>query len=243
MAERINKFIDYLECLYNHNTYTILGRISNSYIFMYITIFVVFLFFAKVINVSLSLIFFIIIALVICYIIYSKQQIQNITPERESSIKLNLIIPRPKKIANYPDLISFLYDIRDTYYINPNDFYAIINNIDNFIDLYDQIMNDKMIYCMQNLEVAVEFARNALNHLHSIIYSLDVHRSITKEFWYRLQQLQFILRQYISRMIRKCNSEFNSNNINNTTIYYPEFGPKPFNYFSNKNGENQFEFF
>lgn len=230
--EKISTLIDSLLREYDTNTSTILGRIDNKNIVIFIIIFVIFLFFARFFEISLTIIFFIIIAIIVSYLVYSKNQINDISTEEDLKIKLELINPRPKRIDNYPPLVDFLFSIKDFYYINPTAFYNVVQNIDNFIQLYDEIINDQLIYCVQNLQVAIEFSRNAQNNLQSIIYNLDVDKRMTKKFHQSLKEFHLIMRQYVVRMISKCNSHFNPNDINNSTLYYQEYGPHAINYYS-----------
>jgi len=231
---QITQLIDSLKETYDHNFSTILGRISNEQITQYVIILVVFLFFATIFSISLTLIFFIIVALVIIYIVYSKHQINQISDEENTKIKTELIIPKPSRLDNYPDLIDFLFSIREFYYINPNAFYDVVQNLDHFIQLYEEIMSDKMLYCTQNLEVAIQFSRNSQNSLQSIIFNLDVDRRITDKYHRALRQFHLITRQYVHRIIEKCNAGFNPDDINNHSKKYIEYGPHEYNYYNNR---------
>uniref|UniRef100_A0A6C0LR57 Uncharacterized protein n=1 Tax=viral metagenome TaxID=1070528 RepID=A0A6C0LR57_9ZZZZ len=243
MENNVETLIDSLLKKYESNLSTIFGSINNNGLIIFATIFVICFFFMKMTTISVTFIFFFFLAIFLSYLVYSKRKIIRITLEDEHKIKLGLIIPKPKRIDKYPDLIDFLYSIRDFYYINPTAFFQIIDNIDNFIQLYDEIMYDKVIYCTENIEVALEFIRNAQNHLHSIIYNLDVDTNITKKFHQSLVQLHRITQQYSSRIIRKCNSKFNSKNINNSSGIYEQYGPREFNYYDYDNANSHFEFY
>ena len=251
----ITQLIDSLFAEYHNNISTVLGRIDNNGILTYITVIIICVFFSKIIDISLTFIFLFVISILLCYVIYKKRAVDNLTYEKQLEIKLNLITPRPQNIDKYPDLINFLYSIRDFYFINPNGFFGIINNIDNFIQLYNQIMNNEMLYCTQNLEVAIPFIRNAQNHLHAMIYNLDVSKRLTNKYHRSLSDFHLIAQQYITRLIRKCNSKFNIKQINNISKYYSEYGPHPVNYFEGiqkntrdayqlyGNAEGQFQFY
>jgi hypothetical protein len=227
---------------YQNSITTNLGKIDNNGIVTYVTIFVICLFFSKILNISLSIIFFLSCAIFFCYLIYKKREIEQITYDKELEIKNKLVVPRPERIDNYPDLINFLYSVKEFYYVNPNEFYGVVNDIDNFIQLYDQIMNNKVLYCTQNLEVAFDFIRGAQNHLHALIYNLDVDKNITKKYHEALRDFHVIVQQYMSRLIRKCNSEFNSKNLDNNSKYFSEYGPRAFNYYS-PDTNSRFEFY
>lgn len=230
--EKISALIDSLLHEYDTNTSTILGRIDNKNIVIFIVIFVILMFVSKFFEIGLSIIFFMIIAAIVSYVVYSRNQIIDISTEEDLKIKLELINPRPTRLDNHPPLIDFLFSIKDFYYINPTAFYNVVQNIDNFIQLYDEIINDQLIYCVQNLQVAIEFSRTAQNNLQSIIYNLDVDKRLTKKFHQSLKEFHLIMRQYISRMIARCNSHFNPADINNSSMWYQEYGPHAANYYS-----------
>ena len=158
---RIANLIDSLFKTFDTNFAHILAEIDNESIVIYLVIIVICLFFAKMLNVGLSLIFFLFVAFVLCYYIYSRRKLHKITFTEENKIKLELITPHPKHFDDYPDIIDFFYSIREFYYINPTAFYALVNATDNFIVLYENIMTTEMLYCAQNVQVAVDFVRNA----------------------------------------------------------------------------------
>lgn len=231
--ERIDNLIDSLKKSYDENFATTLGNISNEHLTKYIIIIVIFLFFATIFSISLTFIFFFIIAIIIIYVFYSKNQIDQISDAENTKIKSELIIPQPTRLDNHPELIDFLFSIREFYYINPNAFYGVVSNLDHFMQLYEEIMNDVMLYCTQNLEVAVQFSREAQNNLQSMIFNLDVDKKITRKFHQSLRQFHLIMRQYVHRLIEKCNSNFNPDNIDNHTKPYIEYGPREYNYYNN----------
>jgi len=120
----------------------------------------------------------------------------------------------------------------------------VVYNTDQFLILYENLMDNKMVYCNQNVEVAVDYVRHALNNLHSIIYNLDINQIVTKKFHESLREFHVLMYQYVDRIIKKCNSKFNSKQLNTNSSYYDQYGPKPFNYFSDDvHGDPQFEFY
>lgn len=251
MVNKPNLLIDSLSDEFQHNISTKLAEISNREIVIYILILVGFIFISRLFNLSLSTIFFIVIALVIIYIYYSKQRLEHPSIETDLNTKIKLIIPEPKRLSpNYPDLVNFLYDVKSYYFLNMDAFYSLISNVDNFIQLYEEIMQDRMVYCVENLEVSVNFARSAQNDLQSIIYGLSSSSERTNRFHSRLAKFQSIMNTYITRLGTKCNRNFSQKN--NQSKFYQLDGPKPFNYFGLtsgpergilKTGSNQFEFF
>jgi len=246
MANKPNLTIDSLATTYNHNMSTKLETIPNKEIVTYILILIVCIFISRVFSLNINTIFFIIIACVIIYIYYSKSRINNPSIASDLNTKIKLITPMPKRLTGqYPDLVNFLYEIRSYYFLNPDAFYSLINNIDNFIQLYEEIMQNRMLYCVENVEVAVDFARSAQNDLHSMIYSLKSNSCLTKRFHQELSEFQSIINNYVTQIATKCNRKFSQKNNELG-------GPKPFNHFGLtsgsekgilKTGSNQFEFY
>jgi hypothetical protein len=239
----INSYINSFLKQYDENFAVKLGKIDNKSLVMYIVIIIIALFLAKMLEISLSIIFFLLLALLICYIIYSKKKISEVELSEENKIKNDLINPKPKKFVKYPDIVDFFYSIREFYNINPSAFFGMVNDTDNFLSLYESIMKNKMIYCKQNIEVAVDFIRSAQNHFHSMIYNLATDKILTEKFHQAMKEYHKLMYQYINRIIDQCNNQFNRNQINNSSGFYDQYGPKPFNYFAHDEANSRFEFY
>lgn len=226
-----------MEKTYNDNITTVLNQIPSDNIAIYIAIFIILLFISKFINFNLSNLFFIIIAFCIIYYIYSKHQI-NLSPTTDIQTKIELIMPNPTRLGPaYADLVNFLYNVREYYFINPTEFAELVLNIDNFIQLYEEIMSDHVIYCGENIEVAANFCRSAQNNLQSVIFGLSTNFLPTKRFHEALELFDSIMNKYTKQMVTKCNKRFVPGQINNSSKFYDMYGPKPINYF------NQYEMY
>jgi len=81
--------------------------------------------------------------------------------------------------------------------------------------------------------VAIQFSRNAQNNLQSMIFNLDVDKNITRKYHESLRQFHLIMRQYVVKIINKCNMKFNPSDINNHSKEYIEYGPREYNYYNN----------
>lgn len=233
--------INSLQNDYNNNAYVALTRINNESIMVYVMIGIVGIYLSKRVDVSLSLVFLIFVAFIICYLIYKRKEIDDISSIKDTSIKIDLIVPSPISLSKYPDVVDFLYSIRDFYSVNPNAFYAVVKNTEQFFYLYNQIMFNEMMYCTQNLEVANQFIRNAQNHLHSIIYNLDIDRTITHKYHESLRNFHIIANKYKKDLIKKCNSKFTTKSLNTASKYFQEYGPRPINYFGSDDANRAFE--
>lgn len=239
----LEKIIDKFNNLQNNNPYYLTKNIDNKTLYIFIIIILGFIILARFIEINLTQLVLVTTALSICYMIYQKNNLDQNTEKDQIEIKRNLIIPVPNRLDDYPDLIDILYTTRDFHYINPTAYNKIIYDLDNFIQLYEQIMFNEMVYSVQNTEVAIDFARSALNNFHSLIYNLDVSKRLTAKYHKALKQLHLILNAYMINIIEKSNEKFNVKQINYTSKFYDRHGPRPFNYFSNKIAENRFEMF
>jgi hypothetical protein len=221
-------------------------NINSSSAFVYIVILIAFVFIARYFHITLSTVFFIIIALVVIYVLYWHEQQKITTVADVNKVKSEAIRPSivGSYIPQYPDFVEFLYGIRNFYDVNSNAYDDMVNDIDNFLKLYQQITNDKMIYCTQNLEVAVGFSRNALNHLHSMIFKLNTDNLVTEKYHVALASLQELFQQYIGTMASICNSKFTSKELYNGSSYYQLKGPHPENYYDdNRYFKSQFRMY
>jgi hypothetical protein len=238
----INEKIDKLLNVYYDNSFIRLTNIDNKSLFLYLVILGIFYYATYYLKIRLTHVICIFCALIIIYIIYSKKQLDAVTSDEQSKIKLSLIRPPPQNLDNYPDLIEFLFTVRNFYYINPNAFTLIIAHLDDFIEIYEDIINKKILYCKQNYQVLVNSAREILNNLHSIIYNLDVDKILTKKYQISMKELNIILYQYIKTVIDKCDS-INENETTNiySSFIIDEMGPHGRNYFD-PNTDNMYNF-
>jgi hypothetical protein len=243
ISNKVLSMLDDLKKSFDNNFSTKVHSIDNKSIFMYVCIIGAAIFVSQRSKIRLSNIFYILIAIIICYYIYSKKKIKAIEFNKELEIKKTLVIPEPQNIDEYPDMIEFVYDIKEFYYINANAFYSMIKNIDNYFELYDQMTNNIVLYKLENVEVAIEYSRLALNDLQSIIYNMDTSNIIMAKFEHSMRRLHKLFRKYNSYIINIANKNFNDKNLYTNSKYYSEYGPRESNYYSMDPVESVFQFF
>jgi hypothetical protein len=185
----------------------------GSLILIFLTIVVL----SKVIDITFNIFVWMIIGSVVIWILYYSKN--KLVPPEIEKMKTISRFTGSKKLDNYPDMISFLYDVRYYNCLNPVAFNEMISSIETFFQLYDEIMYYDMLYCVQNIEVAVDYGRLALNNFQSMIYGLSADKLSTKKFHSELSRLEIILNKYINDMTKKCGANFNND-------------PKAFNYAS-----------
>lgn len=169
------------------------------------------------------------LSIIIIAVIYSRNRHFDIVDTQQNETKNNMIKPTPLNIKEHPKIVDFFYSIRELYFVNPSVFYALINNVDQFFKLYNQMMNNEMLYCSQNYQVAETFYRNALNNYHSLIYQLDL--GVTAKFHDGMGKLHFLLYQYLVKLAQKCNSQ---TDINVNTSFIDMGSTKAANYFDER---------
>lgn len=213
MSKEINvdiaKDIDNLLKTYNDNIVVKLSKIDNKGIFLYFLIVIIFGIVIKYYNLNPWP--FLIIALFLIYMIYSKREIDNISTKEQSKIKAKLIRSNEDPILNigerfedYPDIIEFLFSIRYFYYINTNAFSMMILHLNNFFDIYEDVMDKEVLNCKYNYDIILYSARSILNNLHSMIFNIDVDKKLTKKYQLSMKQFHIIIYQYINKIMKKC---------------------------------------
>lgn len=227
----MTNILDSLQKTYNDNIATLVGKISSKDLAWFICIFIICIFVSQYINLSLSGFVSMIIAILIIYYVWSKQNI-SLSQSDDLITKIDLITPKPSRLSpQYSDLVNFLYNIRSFYFSNQTEFSTLILNIDNFIQLYEEVMYKQMIYCAANTEVAIGFYLEARNNLHSVVYGLTVAPTLTKRFHSALKEFHRIMMTYINSMIHKCNMQFKPGSVTNSSTYIDPNYTKPVNYF------------
>ena len=228
----MNVFQNKLKQIYDDNITTLIGKQSSSNIAQYIIIFVICLFISRWANLTLSSFVFMIIAVLLIYYFWSKKNIYSIPISDDLNIKSNLIFPRSTRLNNsYPDLINFLYNIRSYYFSNQTEFSTLVLNIDNFVQLYEEIMYKDMTYCAENIEVAVNFYLEAQQNLHAVIYGLNPDADVTRRFHLARHEFDAIMTRYVDQIIHKCNKEFKPGSLDNNSMFYDPDETKPVNFF------------
>lgn len=144
----------------------------------------------------------------------------------ENNMNLDSTLINTYQILNYPDILQFIYNIKNYRYFNRPEHLNIIENLGNFLDIYEDVMFNHLYHCSHNIDVAIDFAKKAQFHLDTIFLSLDSEGiDINKHKIYKYE-LENILYKYLTRMIKKCNK------IKIISSNYNFNGPKARNYYT-----------
>lgn len=221
LNDEINETIK--ESLYNS-----LVSINSKDLFNYFIITIICLVFANILNIQLTSIFGIMIGLLLAYIFYNKKTLEVSSYNNQLKIKLELIRPRPEMFDDHPEIIEFFYSIRDFYDYNPEAFSKTVKNMDLILKLYKDIQIG-IKDCKLNVDVVKEKKKNALNHLHSIIYNLENNKILERKLKKALNALHKILNNYEKYVIDICNTQIKDDGYDNGKSYIHPGGPKPYN--------------
>lgn len=144
--------------------------------------------------------------------------------------KIKFIEPPIDKIKKYEDFIDLIFSIQDLYYYNPKAFELMIFSLENFIKIYEYILEDPTL-TNHLYYLADKNMHNILNNLHSIIHSLPDDKKIIYKFHTSLKLMEELLNDYINKIyqihIKQTDIDINSKIINT--------GPKEINFYENYN--------
>lgn len=138
-----------------------------------------------------------------------------------------MIIPFPNESLKYDNMVNFLFSIQDFYIYNPQAYEDMIEQIDYFFRLYEDIINNNQ-FAGEHYELLEGCKRNALNSLQSLVHTISPNKEIDDKLDNSLKILNILLQKYIND-IKKINDIYiYENGIKpNTKIIY--IGPTPIN--------------
>ena len=180
---------------------------TGKKIIPYVMIFFAIVILYKVISLSFSLVIWVFIGLVVARYFYLRQEkTSENTLVREKYRRVPTFrTDIPNRFYAYADIIDFLYGINYYYGVNPNAYENLVDSINTFLQLYEQIMHRQMIYCKSNAEVASGFVTQARNNLLSMIYGLSPVELANKKFHTELDRFGRLMSKYLDQIIVKCN--------------------------------------
>lgn len=181
----------------NHYIY-----LNNKSIFLYAFIIIICLFLAKMIPITLSIIFFLILGFVLIYFHY------------EYTINVDHVDLFTEKLNRYR-----IYD--------KNRYQSLMTKLDQFNEIYNNINQDPRTNCYQNIDLAIGYARDAINILTSfnlLLIPTDSNYDILQSDITTLKQK---MNNSIIQLVTQCSSKndiFGSDITNDTYL-----NPKPYN--------------
>lgn len=211
--------------------YTILENIDNRHLFVYIIIILFSIFYFKRFSIGINIIIALFFGLAVINYLNEKNTVSNEIEDIQQETKLDAIKPDPVKLRERKDtdIIDYIFSIQDLYEYNPEAYEEMIDNINNFLTVHDIIFKGT-IYCDDYYQIADSKKNNALNALHSIIYSLPNSRIVNEKFNRAHKRLETILNKHLNELYDQCQHELiiKGYNVNRRAI---NTGPKEYNHY------------
>lgn len=196
--------------------YDFINKLESIEIFYYSCIIVLSLFAFQFLNVSLTHIFAIILAIVIILYI-NKRHERNISARMDSIyLKLHMIQPRPKFFYMDSDIIELIDDIKEYRNYNMISYTKLIYALDNFLEIVSD-MEIAVKDFKDNIEVALHQKQIAIDNLQSILFSLPIDRKVDYKLEQAIYNLSLMLQRHIDKMIHKLNKDIEINGYHTKT--------------------------
>lgn len=168
-------------------------------LFYYIMIMIGVIFAFSTITVGLNIIFGTLVASLLVYFLYNdykeKQRIENDTKKLQQS----LLLPKPKILDKYDDVIKYQFSIQDFYNNNPQVFEEMSQNLESFYRTYEESNNNPK-QAGRNYGLMVLYKKNAVNSVHSLIHTLETNVDYTDKLNRAIGTLDAILQRYIDKV-------------------------------------------
>jgi hypothetical protein len=201
-----------------NSLYLSISKINSADLFIYINIILVSLIFFNKINIKFKSFVGILYGLIFAYYIYNKKDVEMSTYDEQLQDKLNNIMAHPTYFNLYDEIIDLFYDLKIFYNYNKYEYLKCIQNVDLFLKIYNDIKIG-IKYCDKNIDIILDLKQNALNNLHSMIYSIENNKIIENKLKNGINKLNNILISYEKDMINICNRQIENNGYYNDRSY------------------------
>jgi len=213
---------------------TVFDNIDNTTLFIYVVIIIIFLAFFINLVIGLNIILGLVLACIVIFYINQKESKQKEQIEINTEIKDTLRRPPDGRIGNYPDFNDFLFSIQELYGYSPPNYEDLTDSIDDMIILYENSISSPKL-AGYFYDIAVEKKADALNALHSILFSVEIEERkfiIDKNDRAR-EELEYLMNIYLDK-IYIINQRYNMETgfTNNSKINTKEAWPKPENFYT-----------
>lgn len=214
--------------------------INRNDLFKYIAIIIIFLAIFSRMNIGLNIVFGLFLASLLIYYLKSEKQKKVDKIIDNNDIKIKQIRPSSIIINKYPELVDFLFSIQEFYPYSPLNFEDIIDNLEDFLILYENSKIDPK-HAGQYYELAEKKKSDIINALYATQCSIEV---VVKKYYINkindaCEQIYFILSAYLDEIYTVNEKYVGENGFNNETkLNMKETDPKPGNYFDDINDKH-----
>lgn len=213
-------------------SHTIFANISSKSIFIYTLVVIACLFYFRHIHISPNYIVGIGVSIVIIIILYKYEIDTFQNNEKLHETKTSYIYPSSEKISRYRDLTDLVFSIQDFYEYNPQSFENMLNSLETFLTIYENILDDTSL--------SGELYKNAdnhklltLNYLHSIIIAIPSDKILIEKLNTSMKNMENILNDYLTKIYDIHKQYIDEHGYYNNTKLI-ELNMYPYNHYDSK---------
>lgn len=207
--------------------YKVLEKIDRETIFWYIIIFCTVLFVFSKLTIELNIAFGSLVGFILLIYLYNEQITSQKEYDDTIDKKRKMIIPYPNESLKYDKMVNFLFSVQDFYVYNPQAYEDMIEQIDYFFRLYEEVNNNNVI-AGEYYELLNNCKRNALNSLQSIVHNISPNKELDDKLDNALKILNTLLEKYMNN-VKKINEKYVYENGIKPNTKLIHTGPIPIN--------------
>ena len=184
----------------------ILNNLNKKNVFWYFVIFCVIVYAFSKTQIGLNVVFGSIVGFLLLWYLYDDHT--NRQKENKDLInkKRNSIIPPIVDSLKHNEIVDFLFSIQDLYVYNPQAYEDMVEQIDFFFRLYQEVQNDNSL-AGQDYELLENAKRQALNSLQSIIHNMAPNKGLDDKLDNAVSLLNVLLQKYLND-VKKINNVY-----------------------------------
>lgn len=201
-------------------------------LFWYTVIFIGTIYAFSRIDIKLSVLYGTFIVLIILYFLNNEYMNTKKTINDILKTKKDSIFPQSVRLANYNDVVNFLFSIQDFYIYNPQAYEDMIQSLDIFFIFYEEVLNNNEL-AGEHYDVLNDKRRYALNSLQSLIYNFPVNVKYTQKLNASVNTLDTILQMYLNNIKSNNANNIYTNGYHMTTKLITNDTVVPYNTFDN----------
>jgi len=205
------------EILNNVTNTRIIENIDNNTLFIFIVIIIVTMYYFSQFDININMLFGFIVSMLIVLYLYNDNYIVNKRNDELLKVKKSNIKPSLIQSVKYDNVVDFIFTIQDFYENNPIAYQLMISHIDYFFEIYETIKdNNESVYL--KYDMLINEKKNAINALHSIIFSLAPNTDYDNKLKNSMTKLDEILNIYIMDAQNIYENELYKKNITHKVI-------------------------
>ena len=209
--------------------YKYVSSMSAESLFQYFVVIVICI--TVIVHISPSMVAVLggIVGIIFVYFLNDRKVAQVQSFNEDLQWRLQSLYPRPQNFELDPDLINLFYNIRDMRSYNSLAYDKALKNVDSLL----RVLKDVQIgvqHCEQNYELAHDKYKNAMNHMHSVIYNIPLSDVTLNKYNAALKQLQLILKRHLDTIYKICKAQRREQGNTSDMHFVDELhlaGPKP----------------